>query len=456
MNKYTTSLLFTGLFVAAFGTAFSQYDSPSWSPYTGGYSGSSGFDIDYTTSPTWTTVPKTGSAGSSSKKSGSGSGSGSETSSGTKSSEASLSKCPGTSILDLKSPADTFQVKMDDSGAVYYIGTTEKIDFLKVDDATKKISYEKSGQPSVEVGQITVCGKEYPEYGYIFREQYNSARGIKKESTTSSPTPSTNAAAAAPDLTVPEDSTAVTVNADTGEVFNGCTKTLMTDAFYNKIKHGIFASSASEARYGTMLTETKGYIFLDTRKGSSTCYVWDSPIPESSPFSDIPSDHPAAKAINFAIKEGWINQSKKFYPSRAIKGCELAKIMVNMARVELKKDFTAEFVDVPQSSPYAAYVATGFSKGWFSPLPGSKNTFGCKKNVTRGRFAEILVNAFELKEKNDYVPGDSVGTWSLESIQKVVTAGFMDKLEGTENFGAKKSISRADFIVSLARAFGVK
>lgn len=87
------------------------------------------------------------------------------------------------------------------------------------------------------------------------------------------------------------------------------------------------------------------------------------------------------------------------------------------------------FVDVPDDSPYATYIANLKSKGVVNGIGDGK--YGPADSLTRAQFAAFLVKAFNLSETKDVPFVDIKGHWATSYIQTAYAAGIVNGTSDT-------------------------
>lgn len=256
MECMNTSITFLGALIGV-GTlllpisAIAQYDY--YDPY-------SNSNIDYfPMNPVDTSPSSSGSTGSTGDTTGGTSGS-------TVSPDSTYTTTTTCANTPLANPSGTRSVEIrDKEGKVFYLSPPkEELAGYRSYPATSvkifKVIYGTGGvEVGVEeVGLITVSGTCYPKYGYV-KDPYSGTE--KTVTTTASATLTANATT---DTTVPENATAVRLDPATGKVYNAASGALMSDARYDAAARKIYYRDTTST-YGTVFTETSGYVNLDTR-----------------------------------------------------------------------------------------------------------------------------------------------------------------------------------------------
>ena len=166
----------------------------------------------------------------------------------------------------LANPQNTRSVEIRDrGGAVFYL-SPPKEELVGVraypETSTKifKIIYGATGMQTdeKEIGLITVDNKCYPKYGYVQNESTVTT------SVTSSTAVSSGSTQTAESTVVPEDATAVRLDPATGKVYNAKTGELISQARYDATLRKIYYKDTNST-YGTVFTDTTGYVNIDLR-----------------------------------------------------------------------------------------------------------------------------------------------------------------------------------------------
>lgn len=87
------------------------------------------------------------------------------------------------------------------------------------------------------------------------------------------------------------------------------------------------------------------------------------------------------------------------------------------------------FIDVPDDSPYATYIANLKNKGVVNGIGDGK--YGPADSLTRAQFAAFLVKAFNLSETKDVPFEDIKGHWATFYIQAAYAAGIVNGTSAT-------------------------
>lgn len=300
------TLVIAGSLTAGF--VFAQYDY--YDPY-------SNSNIDYfPMNPVNTSPSRTGgtSGGTTSKST----TPGTATSSGT----TTTTTTTACSNKPEANPQNTRSVEIrESSGKVFYLSPPKEAvaDARAYPESSQtifKIIYGPTGMQTdeIKIGLITIDNKCYPKYGYIQDpSQGASASPPSKPVATDS-------------TGVPEDKTAARLDPATGKVYNYKTEALIEDARYDAAARVIYYKDTNST-FGTVLTDTYGYVNIDVRGMVDHPSADVSPPPsvplKSVKFRDIPeSDHYVTALVDYMLqkKTYTVPKGKIFGANKTVKG----------------------------------------------------------------------------------------------------------------------------------------
>jgi hypothetical protein len=121
-------------------------------------------------------------------------------------------------------------------------------------------------------------------------------------------------------------------------------------------------------------------------------------------FSDVPQGSPYFAEVTFLssarVVSGYADGT--FRPYSNVTRAQVAKIVVLAFGLPLVAPETQRFSDVAASNEFASYIETAYANGLVSGY--ADGTFRPTSNVTRGQLAKIVVQAAKLKLANPATP----------------------------------------------------
>ena len=172
-------------------------------------------------------------------------------------------------------------------------------------------------------------------------------------------------------------------------------------------------------------------------------------------ITDI-NGHWAQSSVNKWITAGFISgyPEGSFKPDRKISRAEFITLVSKSFK---KQNLKAQcsFSDVKQSDWFYGVVVSGAAGGYISGYEG--NTFRPNKTISRQEAAVIITRILQLNTGSSSVnmtfkDAANFPSWSINSIKAVASDKIMKGYsDGT--FKAEQSITRAEAVVSLDRAF---
>jgi N-acetylmuramoyl-L-alanine amidase len=169
----------------------------------------------------------------------------------------------------------------------------------------------------------------------------------------------------------------------------------------------------------------------------------------ASTMSDIPAkykeeiDYLVEKKIIFGYPEG------RFYPEQSVTREEAAAMIGRALNLNGNKRKTS-FTDVSRASYASGYIQSAFEKGIISGY--GDGTYRPNDKITRGEMAFLISFAINLSEESGIYYSDiPTSGIQFQAINKISTAGIaVGYPDGS--YGLKKSITRAEFSVVVARS----
>jgi hypothetical protein len=174
-------------------------------------------------------------------------------------------------------------------------------------------------------------------------------------------------------------------------------------------------------------------------------------------FKDIPNDKRfwAETEISYLIQQGMISgySDGTFRPNDPITRGQVAGMMVQALKLDLKNRPNPEFKDVSEKSYYYSAIAAVADEGI---IRGSNGEFRPGDHVTRAQMAAILRRAFGYKLEFNQLFIDVEKTyWAFGDINSIATNGITWGKSG-HVFEPGELTTRAQFSVFLARALNSK
>ncbi|GEM_PF-4658224 len=353
-----------GLLTAGF--VFAQYDY--YDPY-------SNSNVDYfpmnpiNTSPS-RTGGSTGGAGGKATSGGTGSG----TAVG---STTNTTATPTCSNKPTANPRNTRSVEIrDEGGKVFYLSPPkEEVSGVKAHPESSQDIYKGE----TKVGLITVDNKCYPKYGYIREPPLSSDSSPSRSSVVTPPADIVKVDADG----IPEDKTAANLDPTTGKVYDTKTGALIKDARYDATARKIYYRD-SDSTFGTVLTDTTGYVNIDTRLHLDKTSVGSS-SPPSYPFKPVKfndvsqSDHSVSALVDFMRQEKTytIPKNKKFGINKKVKGTFALQVLAAVSGAGCGSD-----TKYPGSKKCKEHLVRSGVVG---------EDFSLNEDITRGDFYALLL-----------------------------------------------------------------
>ena len=189
---------------------------------------------------------------------------------------------------------------------------------------------------------------------------------------------------------------------------------------------------------------------------STAVVVAASPTADAS-FSDVPSNHYFADAINELVEKKIITgfEDGTFRPNDTLTREQAAIIIARALNLNLEKEYDLAFTDVPATTFGYKHIAALYHAGIINGV--SKNEFKPYDTVTRGQMAKMLVNGFNLTTENiETAPfTDSKNTYAEEEINTLYHTGITKGISATE-FGFNEQITRgqiAQFVYNIDKYY---
>jgi hypothetical protein len=200
-----------------------------------------------------------------------------------------------------------------------------------------------------------------------------------------------------------------------------------------------------------------GHLDAAASETLSTGAVKSWTVHVGSSFSDVPSGHPAYRAIETLYHHGVSTgcAAGRFCPDGPVSRRELARLLL---RAKLGGGFVPSaglglFSDVAGSNPYAAWLEELFERAIFT---GCGDWRACPENpVRRGELAKYLLRALEGPA---YVPPAAAGTFTDVAgsvapwAEQVVTRGIAAPC-AANRFCATAPVTRGMIASWLVRVF---
>lgn len=160
-------------------------------------------------------------------------------------------------------------------------------------------------------------------------------------------------------------------------------------------------------------------------------------------FSDVADNSWYAEAVNFCANKGWVSgyNDGAFKPDNTITRAELAVIC--SAKLNLEKQASNHFKDVPDTAWYAPYVLKCVQAGIIAGY--SSEHFGPGDKVTREQAAVILSNVFGItktKGRTSFSDDERISSWAVESVKSMAAHGIVAGV-GENRFDPKSNVTRA-------------
>lgn len=163
-------------------------------------------------------------------------------------------------------------------------------------------------------------------------------------------------------------------------------------------------------------------------------------------------------AISFMVSKGYFTlENDAFRPSDTLTRYDFTQTLVSMF-FALDRNLTTSFTDVPESSPYYAYVASAQAGNIVNGV--SEGIFAGDSNITREQVAAItartLIDAkgYHYPENADaylsFSDTGEIGSWAKNDIALAVQNGIVS---GGSTFAPKRDITRAEAALILYRMF---
>jgi len=158
---------------------------------------------------------------------------------------------------------------------------------------------------------------------------------------------------------------------------------------------------------------------------------------KSKIFTDVPSDHPYARAIGFlknsGVVKGYANGT--FQPGGLLNRAEAVKIILSANNI-LPENYAGKLTDVLHGSWYQHWVNTAIEKGLVKGYPDK--TFRPGKHITRAEFLKIALLAAgitspETVQKSPY-PDVAVEAWYAPYLQAAKNTQLLRLKAGGEAF----------------------
>ncbi|WP_233567071.1 bifunctional 2',3'-cyclic-nucleotide 2'-phosphodiesterase/3'-nucleotidase [Cohnella endophytica] len=207
--------------------------------------------------------------------------------------------------------------------------------------------------------------------------------------------------------------------------------------------HVTFTSSPKAADYAKA-TENIRYLGKVDDKGFG---IFSLDL--SRTFSDVPSAHWAASAINaLAAKQIVTGKTDTIFdPNANVTRAEFATLLVKALKLTAKKP--AAFKDVPATAWYAATIAAANENGLVQGVAPGK--FAPNDTITREQMAVMASSALKLKAGQAisaeagkaFADGSSISAWAKAGVNVAVDRGVMSG-RGAGKFVPKASTTRAE------------
>lgn len=180
-------------------------------------------------------------------------------------------------------------------------------------------------------------------------------------------------------------------------------------------------------------------------------------------FTDVPASDWAAPYIYELYNRGIVGGygDGTFLPQNNVERCEYAKMLVNIAGIEIVNSAVSPYVDVPSYEWYFPYVnsslsvITGYTSGgdlYFLPT-----NHASREDVTVALVKALGINIYNYKNPDEYLQAkftdfNEISTHNRAYIMAAVDEGIITGDEdGT--FRPHDPIIRAEVVAVLCRAF---
>lgn len=158
------------------------------------------------------------------------------------------------------------------------------------------------------------------------------------------------------------------------------------------------------------------------------------------------------KEVNQLVELGIINgyPDQTFKPNQPITRAHGVAMLLRELKVDTTTTVDPQFTDISKDHLYYNEIATAYHLGIISGYPDG--TFGPDKELSRAQMAKILANAYKLELKKIQIPFKDVSPshWAYEYIQKLATNGMTTGFQnGT--FQPEQKLTRMHFSLFLVR-----
>ncbi|SDO57184.1 5'-nucleotidase C-terminal domain-containing protein [Halobacillus aidingensis] len=168
-------------------------------------------------------------------------------------------------------------------------------------------------------------------------------------------------------------------------------------------------------------------------------------------FPDVPSDHPYHDVIHALAEAGVVTgyEDGTFQLYSSVTRAEAAVMMARILDLDMETGEGSTFSDVYEGDWYAASINALHEAGYISGM--EDGTFQPKKEMTRGEFAQLIVEAYGLESDASEHPFEDVqeGAWYEDAIATLYNLDLVSGQSETK-FGPKDDIRRGDFAWLLA------
>lgn len=184
--------------------------------------------------------------------------------------------------------------------------------------------------------------------------------------------------------------------------------------------------------------------------GQEDTRVWSALGGKALSFKDI-SNHWAEKDILFISSQKWIHgyQDRTFRPKNPISREEVATLLTNVLKFDIKKD--THYTDISETRWSFPYVSTISTYGMMKGYPDQ--TFRPENPITRAEFAAALVRSFSLPaDTNPTEEGftDVQAHWAKDDIVKLYKSGIIKGYQDG-SFRPNQLVTRAEAASMLSR-----
>ncbi|MBU8907983.1 S-layer homology domain-containing protein [Desertibacillus haloalkaliphilus] len=171
-------------------------------------------------------------------------------------------------------------------------------------------------------------------------------------------------------------------------------------------------------------------------------------------FSDIPTDHWAAKEIYYLNREGIVGgyPDGHFHGDTAITRAQAAAMLSRAEGLSTSNRSDPSFSDVPTTHYFYHAIAATVDEGIFTGL--AEHSFGPDESLTRAQMAVLLDRLYQFRTVIEDAPPFTdikTGTWYESSIDKLYRSGIVAGMTET-TFGPNEPVTRTQYAVFMARA----